>query len=198
MIDRSFKICSNWNSFRNDIENIKSNFIKNAYPPFLVDKVIKKYLDYKFSTNQNQLKDTSDVHYFKLPYIGNLSHHIKNKLSKLCKEFFKESFNIKLVFNSFKIKNYFSYKDPIPDDLKSFLVYKFTCASYSSSYIGETCLHIKTRIEEHIKKDNKSHIFKHLHSTAACFDSKNSLFFKIIDKANSKFDLKIKEALNIN
>ena len=22
-----------------------------------------------------------------LPYIGNLSHHIKNKLSKLCKEF---------------------------------------------------------------------------------------------------------------
>ena len=29
---------------------------------------------------------------------------------------------IKLAFNSFKIKNYFSYKDPIPNDLKSFLV----------------------------------------------------------------------------
>ena len=127
-----------------------------------------------------------------------LSHHIKKKLWKLCKEFCKESFNIKLVFNSFKIKNYFSYKDPIPDDLKSFLVYKFTCASCSSSYIGETCRHFKTRIEEHIKKDNKSHIFKHLHSTTTCFDSYNSLCFKIIDKANSKFDLKIKEALHIN
>ena len=55
----------------------------------------------------------------------------------------------------------------------------------------------KTRIEEHIKKDNKSHIFKHLHSTATCFDSYNSLCFKIIDKANSKFDLKIKEAVHI-
>ena len=77
------------------------------------------YLDYKLSNNQNQLKDNSDVHYFKLPYIGNLSHHIKHKLSKLCKEFCKENFNINLVFNSFKIKNYFSYKDPIPDDLKS-------------------------------------------------------------------------------
>ena len=120
---------------------------------------IKKYLNYKFSGNQNQLKDKSDVHYFKLPYIGNLSHHIKNKLSKLCKEFSKENFNIKLVFNSFKIKNYFAYKDPIPNDLKSFLVYKFTCASCSSSYIGETCRHFKTRIEENIKKDNKSHIF---------------------------------------
>ena len=150
LIDRSFKICNNWNSFHNDIENIKSNLIKNAYPPFLIDKVIKKYFDYKFSSNQNQLKDTPDVHYFKLPYIGNLSHHIKNKLAKLCKEFCKENFNIKLIFKSFKIKNYFSYKGPIPDDLKSFLVYKFTCASCSSSYIDETCRHFKTRIMRNI------------------------------------------------
>ena len=163
-----------------------------------MNKVIKKYLDYKVSSNQNQLKDKSDVYYFKLSYIGNLSHHIKNKLSKLCKEFCKENFNIKLVFSSFKIKSYSSCKDPIPNNLKSFLVYKFTCASCSSSYIGETCRHFKTRIEEHIKKDNKSHIFKHLHFTATCFDSYNSLCLKIIDKANSKFDLKIKEALHIN
>ena len=174
MIDRSFKICKNCNSFHKYIENIKSNYIKNAYPPFLINKVIKKYLDYKFSSNQNQLKD---VHYFELPYIGNLSHHIKNTLSKLCKEFCKENFNIKLVFESLKIKNYFSYKDPIPDDLKSFLVYKFTCASCNSSYISETCSHFKTRTEEHIKKYYKSHIFKHLHSIATCFNSYNLFFF---------------------
>ena len=149
-----FKICNNWNCFHNDIENIKFNLIKNAYPPFLIDNVNKKYFDYKFYSTQNQLKDKSDVRYFKVPYIGNLSHHIKNKFSKLCKGFCKEHFNIKLVFNSFKIKNYFSYKDPIPKDLKSFLVCKFTCASY----IGETCRHFQTRIEVHIKKNNKSHI----------------------------------------
>ena len=80
----------------------------------------------------------------------------------------------------------------------SFLVHKFACVSCSSSYIGETCRHFKTRIEEHIKKDNKSHIFKHLHSTATCFDSYHSLCFKVIDKTNSKLDLKIKEALHIN
>ena len=80
--------------------------------------------------------------------------------------------------------------------MKSFLVSRFTCASSSSNYIGEASF--KTRIEEHIKKDNKSHIFEHLHSSEMCFDSYNSLCFKIIDKANSKFDLKIKEALHIN
>ena len=99
LIDRSFKICNNWNSFHSDIENIKPNLNQNAYPLFLIDEVIKKYLDYKFSSNQDQLIDTPDVHYFKLPYIGNLSHHIKNKISKLWKEFCKEIFNIKLVFN---------------------------------------------------------------------------------------------------
>ena len=71
LIDRSFKICNNWKSFHNDTENIKSNLIKNAYPPLLIHKVIKKYLDYKFSSNRTQLKDKSDVHYFKLPNISN-------------------------------------------------------------------------------------------------------------------------------
>ena len=77
-------------------------------------------------------------------------------------------------------------------------MYKFTCASCSSSYIGETCRHFKTRIEEHIEKDNKSHIFKHLHSTETCFDLYNSLCFKVIDQLILKFDLKIREAVHIN
>ena len=94
------------------------------------------------------------------------------------------------AFNSFKFTNYFSYKDPILDDLESFLVYKFTCASCSSSSIGETCRHFKTGTEEYIKKDNRSHISEHLHSTATCLDLDNSLSFKVIDKAISKFDLK--------
>ena len=58
----------------------------------------------------------------------------------------------------FKIKYYISYKDPIPDDLKSFLVYTSTCASCSSSCISETYCHVKTRIEKHIKKGDKPHI----------------------------------------
>ena len=128
----------------------------------------------------------------KLPYLDNLSHH---KLSKLCKEFC----NIKLVFNSFKIKNYFSYKDPIPNDLKSFLVYKFIVLAVVLTILGKLVVILKLGLRSiYIKKDNKSHIFKHLHFTATCFDSYNSLCFKIINKANSKFDLKIKEAFHIN
>ena len=154
---------------------------KSAYPPF------------KFCSNQSQWKENSDNHYLKLSYICNLSHHLKNKLSSKEKSLVKKILTLRQILIHSKLKNYFSNKDPIPNDSKSLLVYTFTCASCSSNYIGETCRHFKTRIEEHIKKDNKSHIFKHLHSTATCFDSYNSLCFKIIDKANSKFDLKIGE-----
>ena len=37
-------------AFHNDIESIKSNLIENAYPPFLIDKVIKKSLLLKWET----------------------------------------------------------------------------------------------------------------------------------------------------
>ena len=83
LTDRSFKICNNWNFFHNDIENNKSNLIQNAYLPFLINKALRKYLHYKFSSIQNKLKNIFDIHYFKLRYIRNLSYNIKNKLSKL-------------------------------------------------------------------------------------------------------------------
>ena len=38
----------------------------------------------------------------------------------------------------------------------------------------------------------------YLHSITTCFGSYNHLSFKIIDKGNSEFDLKIKAALHIN
>ena len=124
-MDASFKIFKIGTLFTTTQKTLNPILLKKAYPPFLIDKVIKRYLDCKLYSNQNQIKDKSEVHYFKLPHIGNLSHHIKNELSI---EFCKENFNITLGFNSFKVKNYFSFKDLIPDDLKSFLVYKFTCA----------------------------------------------------------------------
>ena len=44
LIYRSFKICNDWKSLRNDIENIKSNHIKNTYRPLLIDKIVISFL----------------------------------------------------------------------------------------------------------------------------------------------------------
>ena len=81
---------------------------------------------------------------------------------------------------------------------KSFLVYKFVCARCNSCYIGETCRHFKTRIDEHAEKDKKSNIYKHLNNNEECFSSFNSDCFSILDYAPTQFQVKIKECMYID
>ena len=112
--------------------------------------------------------------------------------------------DVKLAFSSFKIRNMFNVKDPVPVELRSNVVYKFTCASCNSRYVGETSRHLATRIREHLNsggplnRDRTSHIFQHLHRSQACRNSCSSECFKVIDQATTKFQVKIKEALHIS
>ena len=41
------------NNDNNNNNNEKRNLVKNAYPPLLIDRVVKKYFDHKFFSNQN-------------------------------------------------------------------------------------------------------------------------------------------------
>ena len=53
----------------------------------------------------------------------------------------------------------FNVKDPIPESLKSFVVYKFVCPCRNACYIGEGARHLLTTTKEHLETDKKSHIF---------------------------------------
>jgi len=91
----------------------------------------------------------------------------------------------------------FSVKDPVPLDLRSRVVYKFSCAGCNACYIGETSRHLSTRIHEHLSRDRNSHIFQHLQQSEACcrFCSKNC--FSIVDSAPNTLQLILKEAVHI-
>ena len=46
---------------------------------------------------------------------------------------------VKIVFKvSDSLKNYFGFKDIIPESLRSYQIYDFTCASCNASYTGKT------------------------------------------------------------
>ena len=110
LIDSSFEICNNWNSFHNDIESIKSNLIKNAYPPFLIDKVIKKYLNYKFSSNQNQLK--THLTFITLNYHISATCHtiLKINFRNFAKSFVKKMLTLSYFLLHSKLKIIFKIK----------------------------------------------------------------------------------------
>ena len=51
-----------------------------------------------------------------------------------------------------------SVKDPVPDGLRSRVVYKFTCAGCNACYVGETTRHFFTCARERLASDRASHI----------------------------------------
>ena len=128
-----------------------------------------------------------------LDYIPNLC---ERKIDQLCKRFC-ESLKVKLVFPSEKLRWTFSTKDPYKSEHLFKVVCKFACASYNSSYVGQTCRHLATGIDEHFGKDKKSHIYQHLMSSKDCLDKCSKYCFSVLDTANTKHQLRIKESLYI-
>ena len=173
---------------------------RNAYPPYLINNTVKRYLHQKYSENENKVDDKNakspDKRYFKLPYIGKYSVITKHKIGDIVKRYCK-NIGVTLIFTTTKIKDSFSYKDKLDFSHKAFVVYKFICAGCNSSYIGETERHLSTRIREHMITDKKSHIYKHLQSSLRCHELSDSSCFSILDTASTSFQLKIKEGLHI-
>ena len=136
---------------------------KNQFPTKHINKVKKQYLNLKFDKKpfENKTEVKTDTRFFKLPYIGKYSNIAQKKIQNLVKTFCKD-INFKTVFTPFKVSNKLSYKDPLPFHLQSFIVYIFICANYKVCYAGETTRHLITRINEHLQKDPKSNVFKHL------------------------------------
>ena len=96
-----------------------------------------------------------------------------------------------------KIGNLFGVKDPVPDGLRSRVVYKFVCAGCNACYVGETCRHFSTRVREHFFSDRASQIFKHLQDSAHCRALCSADSFHVLDHASTGFQLKINEANHI-
>ena len=115
--------------------------------------------------------------YFKLSFIGLHSKLTQKKVDQLCKRFWK-SLKVKLVFTSEKLRRAFSTKGPYQNEHLSKVFYKFVCASCDASYVGQTCRHLATMIDEYFCKDKKSHIYQHLMSSKDCLDKCSKVVFQ--------------------
>ena len=106
-------------------------------------------------------------------------------------------------FSSYRIKNIFSFKDPIPASLKSFVVYQFTCAECNSRVTFtelqlQSSRHLLTRNKGHTLTHKNSHVFKHLNNSPNCKSLYISNCFKVLDSSKTSYSLKSKEAFYTN
>ena len=176
---------------------------KNLFPAHLVNNCIYQYLNTAMDrygstpTPSSNITSQGKLYFYKLPYLGRFSTVAQNKIRRLVNRYCND-LDIKLVFTTFKLRNLFPVKDSVPRELRSRVIYKFTCACCNACYIGETVRHFSTRFREHLYSDKSSHIFKHLRSSERCRQSCSTDCFEILDSAPTKFQLKLKEAMHIN
>ena len=154
-------------------EILDSKFVKNEDPKVLEDKVETILL---------------------VPYVGMPSVIFGRKIREILKKYY--CIDVRVVFTSFKVKNYFSLKCRAPLPLLANVVYKFTCLrDANTTYIGKTIRHLATRVKEH--ETSSSAVKDHLLSCDSCKCNYSCDNYSIICSGKSDNEISIKEALHI-
>ena len=129
---------------------MKKIFLKNGYPLSFIDKCVQKFLNKIFVTRTSI--DTVPQREFKifLPYLGPLSHKTQKKIKKLFADFIPIG-KVSIVFKTERrISNFLKFKDVIPHEYDSHLIYHFKCPCCNAGYIGETRTYFKVRGSQHL------------------------------------------------
>ena len=139
-----------------------------------------------------------------LPYLGLISLQVRTKIRNAMKGTLN-CCKLQVIFKSKrKFSKTFRFKDRVPYDLVSSVVYECTCGRCNSSYCGETERHLKVRFSEHIgispltfkkKKPSKECLMRdHL---LQCDNNPSFDEFTTLAHGDKKHLLEIKESLLI-
>ena len=132
-----------------EIEKLKEILLSNGFSNKFIEKYILKFMNKLYIKKPVMLTVPEKQLYLVLPYMGKMSALVKSGLARslhkrlpFCK--------VGIVFKtSNRLRNYFSFKDVVPEPLCSCQIDKFMCRSCNASYIGKTFRHMKVRVSEH-------------------------------------------------
>ena len=113
--------------------------------------MLKKFLDKLFVKRRTPPATSNKKEVFiPLMFLGKISFMTKKKLQSIFCDCGR-GFKLKNIFSSpNRLCSGFSFKDRLPRELDSMLLYKFTCGACNCTYIGETKRHFQVRSHEHM------------------------------------------------
>ena len=179
--------------------------LRNAYPSWLLDRIIRNSVS-NFVNPNVKFGPHKDRLYIGLPFLGKSTDGLRRSIKAICKQFIPNKDVIIYFKPGRRVANFFRLKDVTPLELRSCVVYEYTCAECHSSYIGQTSRHLRHRIAEHkgvshltdrvMKSQSHSSIRDHcLHCNGADCSLRN---FKILATGSTDLELLVKERLFIN
>ena len=140
--------------------------------------------------------------------MGKNSLKIRTNLTKIVNSYF-HCCKLQVTFNAgTRLSNFFSFKDKVPLNARSLILYKFTCSSCNTAYVGKTKRHYLVRMFEHLgislatgnkftynpKNNNNTAVLTHINCNNCNATLDN---FRIIGSAKNDYTLCLKESLLI-
>ena len=120
----------------------------HIYPGWLFDRVIKLAIS-KFVNSNVRCGPRRKPLYIGLPFLGKSTISLRTSILRICKEFIPTKEIIIFHKPGRRISSFFHIKDATLLDMRSCVIYEYTCAECQSSYIGQTTRHLRHRIAEH-------------------------------------------------
>ena len=105
-----------------------------------IDNCFKTFVDKLFTRRPQLITVEKKILFLSLPNFGEISLQTRTKLRKSL-EGLLNSCKLQVVFKSQKkLSSVFRFKDHLPFDLVSGVVYKYTCSKCNSTYYRESLL----------------------------------------------------------
>ena len=141
--------------------------------------------------------------YFTTYYLGEISKNMATDVRRILGEHYPQ-IHLRVLYQSCNtVGSHFSYKDKIPEECVSNLIYKYTCDSCKAVYIGKTQLQFRCCIAQHmgvsprtgegVKTKAASDIRDHSLKCRTHIKTEN---FQILDRLHTKNGLLLLESLH--
>ena len=172
LLHRCFNIISSYQKFNNKINALKQIFKLNVYPIQFIDRFIKQFLQKFYVTKVFQDTENKKQLLIVLPFLGAQFLLVRERLQSCIRNRLPYcSLRITLQSKT-RLSSVFRFKDIIPKEISSHILYKYTCNCCNATYYGESERHFFVRASEQlgmtpltgkrVNNSKKSAIFEHI------------------------------------
>ena len=134
LLHRCFNITSSYHKFHNEINALKQIFKLNRYLNQFTDRCKKQFLQKLHVTKTIQDTVNKKQLLIVLPFLGSQSLLVRKRLQSCIKNHLPYC-SLRIAFQSkTRLSSLFHFKDIIPKETSSQLVYKFVCSCCNATY----------------------------------------------------------------
>ena len=203
LIHRVYHIASSFTIFHEDLDVLRTKFLKNGFPLGWFDNTVGKFLNKQYLPEEKRYTVPKRAVTMVLPYLGPLSIVIRRRLRRLIVKYYPlTEFNI--VFKRGRtIRSMFSYKDKFPLRCRSRVVYHIQCEACGprAAYVGKTVNTLYERFygsNGHLHPSTKSSaLLEHLSQDIDPKCEFNPENIKVLDTCSGDLQLRYAESIHL-